>query len=157
VITVEVAFWYSRIMFRKLTEEIRELLGEGRKSALKKIKRAFDDPNVMDMHHGLKDRGDVIPRIPQGSKHTVVKVPHHALTATQSDVGAGGVETHVKDPQLSMRNPERFRSDVTDTSRPVVAKKGGRLFVVDGHHRLAARKLQGKKHTKVKLFDLDRK
>jgi ParB-like chromosome segregation protein Spo0J len=36
-----------------------------------------------------------------------------------------------------------------------VARHRGRLNIVDGHHRLAAMKLRGKTHARVRFVDLD--
>lgn len=135
-----------------LVEDIRSLLVDGRKSALRAIERNAGD----DMPHGLKmARGDASSRIPAGRPSSTVRVPIGSLSATQDDVGAADVAKHVKDPQLSNRSPRPTRAGIGDTSRSIVVKRNGGLHVVDGHHRIAARKLQGKKHVRVTLYDND--
>jgi hypothetical protein len=135
-----------------LAEEIRSALSEGRRSAIKAIQRHTGD----DMPHGLRKAPlGVSPGIPKDRPSSTVRVPIRSLLATQDDVGPSDVERHVRDPQLSTRNPRSVRSGSGDTSRPVVVKKNGNLYVADGHHRITARRLQGKKHVRVSLFDAD--
>lgn len=139
-------------MFQTLIEAIVGSLEEGRRSALKKIDRYSGS---RDMPHGMRVAPVGSYRVPKTGAGKVVRVPLHSLSATQPDVDPEDVKRHVVDPQLAVRNPRKARRGEGDTSMPVVLKKGGKLYVADGHHRLAARKLQGKKHARVRLHDFD--
>lgn len=68
------------------------------------------------------------------------KVPLNSLRAIQNRVNSDDIERHVADPSKK---------------RPVIVKFRGNHYIGDGHDRLTARWLRGKKSAKVRLFDLD--
>jgi hypothetical protein len=52
-------------------------------------------------------------------------------------------------------NPDFASTEASSGSLPLVIKKGGELFVSDGHHRLTKLASEGEQNARVRLVDLD--
>ena len=69
------------------------------------------------------------------------------LRATQEDVERACVALHLRQPQIVSRSA---RDD-----KPLVARYRGQLYILDGHHRLTALRLKGRRTARVRFVDLD--
>ena len=69
------------------------------------------------------------------------------LHATQDDVERAKVATHLRQPQLV---PFGSSDD-----KPRVARYRGELYIMDGHHRLTALRMRGRRTARVRFVDLD--
>lgn len=129
-----------------------------RKLALKHIERTL--PGIDDgMAHSFpvdEPMGDRIIRSPEYRQRrpfaTLVRVRLDSLHATQRDVTRADVAMHIQQPQI-VPTGLTFRGVLTD--KPVVARYKGKLYIIDGHHRLTGLKLKGKTYARVRFVDLD--
>lgn len=74
------------------------------------------------------------------SNAVVARVPLDAITGTQRSVTERGVR--------------RYLRDSDDEELPLVYRMGDVLFIADGHHRLTAAMLRGKRDALVRLVDV---
>lgn len=86
-----------------------------------------------------------VPQSAHKNAHQEV-VPLAKLVATQSVVTDTGLEMH------SPGNVPRFES--YDYELPMTYQKDGLYYIADGHHRLTARWLTGKKTARVQVVDV---
>jgi hypothetical protein len=126
--------------------------------ALKKIERT--SPGIDDgMRHGFpvdERMGDRIVESPEYRQRRrfapLVRVRLDSLHATQRDVTRTVVALHIQQPQIV---PVGSTSRVGPIDKPVVARYRGKLYIIDGHHRLTGLKLKGKTYARVRFVDLD--
>lgn len=82
----------------------------------------------------------------------IARVALANLQATQLDVERAGVAFHILHPNAV---PAEARNQFGPYDQPTVVLYRGELHIIDGHHRLTALRLQGKKHALVRFVDLD--
>lgn len=75
------------------------------------------------------------------------------LTATQPTVRRDGVRNFLDNPGVISPGQRNLSGELVD--RPVVVRTGGKAFIHDGHHRLAARVLMGNDDALARVVDLD--
>lgn len=76
------------------------------------------------------------------------------LVAIQGTINPERVGHHLEDPRLYQPGA-RAPGHGLLVDRPVVVRKGGVLYIHDGHHRLTAAHLRGATTAKVRFVDLD--
>lgn len=81
----------------------------------------------------------------------VKQVPIGKLLGTQVDVLPDQVTKYIQSGSLLSNNPNKGAI----TGLPIVVKYQGKLYIVEGHHRLAAHRLLGYTNAHVRLVDAD--
>lgn len=73
-----------------------------------------------------------------------------SLRCTQSHMDGDAIAEYIAQPRLLSVDRLHCVSDL-----PVVVSYKSQLFIIDGHHRLGAKKVQGLLRAKVYFWDLD--
>lgn len=81
---------------------------------------------------------------------TVKMVDLYTLYCTQTHVDPNAIAAYIAQPRVLSVDRLYCVSDL-----PVVLLYRGKLFILDGHHRLAAKKIQGMRRAKAYFWDLD--
>lgn len=115
--------------YRNMPAGYTKLSGYDRENA-KEVDKHYDDLNRKSKSGAF----GVFMKAPVSS------VPVNSLKLTQSKV----------------RFNKREKWKMSDDDPIFVLKKGGKHLVVDGHHRVVAWKMQGRKHIKAHIIDLDK-
>jgi hypothetical protein len=99
----------------------------------------------------VKEHGSIAKRTHDAP---IALVNLHDLHAIQDSVNRERLSQHMSDPKMV---PEGSRAAGHGglVDRPVVVRKGGKMFIHDGHHRLTAALLRGQSTAKVRFVDLD--
>ena len=142
-----------------VTSDSRRYRANPTKTALKRIEQT--PPGIDDgMPHGfpLSPIPDYVIVAQPGYRQKaanapLVRVPLASLYATQLDVERGGTAFHVLHPDAVP--PGLRKASGVHADKPIVVRFRGMLHIVNGHHRLAAAKLRGKTHARVRFVDLD--
>jgi hypothetical protein len=84
----------------------------------------------------------------------LVRVPLSSLMGIQRSVNVERLAKYVDDP-TAVKPGTRGAHHGGLVDVPVVVRKGGKLYIHDGHHRLSAARVRGEKDARVRLVDLD--
>ena len=84
----------------------------------------------------------------------VTKVPLSSLTAIQRNVNMERLAQHLEDPRL-VEEGTRAPGHGGLVDHILVVRTGGKNFIHDGHHRLAACFLRGQKEAPARVVNLD--
>lgn len=107
----------------------------------------------------LTDREQYLASLPSDlneriEEAPIVSVPLARLQAIQHTVQPARVAAHVEDPGLVGTGARDSRHGGL-VDYPIVVKKGGALYLHDGHHRATASFLEGCEEMDARLVDLD--
>lgn len=109
-----------------------------------------------DIDHGFVS----VPELPETKgwrenvdAAAVLRVPIKGLIATQPTVRRDHVRTFIENPDVVMPGQRSLTGQHED--KPVLYAKGGKAYILDGHHRLTARAMMGYPDTMARVIDGD--
>jgi hypothetical protein len=136
------------------------------KSGLKRAERKLAELPESETKHGAAVPWPYADRSAYKGKHTnqeinarikkapIVRVPLKHLHAIQHSVKPERVDQYLRDPGQKPLGAKHSKAG-TPIDHPIVIKEKGRLYIHDGHHRLTADYLQGKRDADARLIDFD--
>lgn len=105
--------------------------------------KAADNPDIhkeiYDKAGGFRafwDRADTSP---------MLRIKHSAMQSGQPAVDKKRVAAQIQ-----------IQTDTDEKARPTAVKHNGIIYALDGHHRITARSLAGKRSTRARFVDLDK-
>lgn len=122
------------------------------------MRRGDGEPVPWPVYDGLSYGDDgVLSReqfVAMVEKAPIVPVPLRALIATQPTVDPNEVDS-LADGRGNRAHPGKRNKFGLLIDRPIVVQRGGKLYIHDGHHRLAAADKKGDQSAPARLVNLD--